>query len=93
VRHGRVDKNQKQIVQELRQLGFSVAHISDIGKGLPDIIVGKNGINVLIEIKLNWTKKLKPLEEKFFLEWKGQVNIATSAEEVLQIFDKSKKAA
>lgn len=89
----RIDKNQRHIVQELRDLGYSVAHISTIGKGLPDIIVGKNNINLLIEIKANWKKKLTPSEEKFFNEWRGQVNIATTTEEILNIFDGMRKAA
>jgi Holliday junction resolvase len=87
MKYGKVDKNQLQIVHELKQLGFSVAVISDMGKGLPDIIVGKNGINILIEIKSNWKNKLYPLEEKFFEEWRGQVNIATCTEEIVKIFD------
>lgn len=87
MKYGKVDRNQKQIVQELRSLGFSVFSIADIGKGYPDLVIGKFGKNVLIEVKADETKTLTELEEKFFQEWQGQVNIATCTEEILKIFD------
>ena len=47
----RVDREQPVIVKELRALGFSVIHVHQVGRDAPDIIVGKLGITVLVEIK------------------------------------------
>ena len=47
----RVDANQKKIVSQLREIGCSVLHTHQLGKGAPDIIVGYNNLNYLVEIK------------------------------------------
>ena len=70
----RVDANQPQITKELRDLGFSVAITSDLGKGFPDIEVGFGRLNLLIEIKPDDKKKLTEHEKKFFENWQGQVS-------------------
>jgi len=78
------DKAQKDIVLALRKLGYSVEIIK-----LPlDLLIGKNGINVLIEIKNpkavgQTAGKLSEKQEKFFQTWQGQCAVASSIEEVL----------
>ena len=47
----RVDKNQQEIVAEFRRLGFSVYITSHVGAGFPDLMSGKNGKTILVEIK------------------------------------------
>ena len=47
----RVDSNQKDIVSQLRKIGCSVLHTHQLGKGAPDIIVGYDLRNYLVEIK------------------------------------------
>jgi hypothetical protein len=39
----KVDTNQKSIVAALRKCGFQVAHLHQLGKGVPDILVGASG--------------------------------------------------
>jgi hypothetical protein len=82
----RTDANQKDIVAAFRQLGASVHILSSVGKGCPDIIVGYRGSNYLFEIKDNAkppsARKLTPAEELFFSEWRGNVQLITSVEEV-----------
>lgn len=89
MRRGRVDDNQKQIVSELRGVyGMSVAITSDLGSGFPDIVVGYMGINGMFEIK----DPAKPLSARaltkdelhFHAHWHGKVEIAHTADEVIE---------
>jgi Holliday junction resolvase len=87
-RAARTDNNHREIIDELRQLGFSVADTSRLGGGFPDIVVGKNGVNYLMEIKDGdkppSQRKLTPDEEKFFALWKGDAVVVNSIEEALR---------
>jgi len=87
----RVDANQKEIVKAFRDLGCSVLIISNIGKGAPDIVVGKNGKTYLFEIKdgnkLPSQQKLTPHEEAFHADWKGHVEIIKSIDEVVNFMN------
>lgn len=75
----RNDANQTQIVKELRQLGFSVE------TGHDDILVGKNGVTLWVEIKTK-TGKLKPSQEKLLEEFKGAYMVAKTTEEIIAYF-------
>lgn len=80
----RVDSNQKEIVNALRDAGYSVQHLHSVGSGCPDILVGINGINFLIEIK-EGDGKLTPAQIVWHSTWKGQVDIAKNKEEAIEI--------
>ena len=54
----RVDTNQAEIVQALRQIGAHVRDTSQVGDGFPDLVVSWRGVNILVEIK--W---LRPTSE------------------------------
>lgn len=82
----RVDKNQKDIVNALRDAGYSVQHLHSVGSGCPDILVGINGINVLIEIK-EGDGKLTAAQIVWHSSWKGQVGIARDKEEAIRIIN------
>ncbi len=90
----RVDSNQKQIVQSLRKLGFSVAITSMVGKGFPDIVVGRHGVNYLFELKDGnkpaSCQKLTLWEADFFATWKGKVEVATCLDDILKSFNAHK---
>ena len=80
-----VDANQKEIVEALRKAGCSVFVASTVGKGFPDLIVGKGGRTVLVEIK---TKKGKLTEDQvhFYENWKGSaIIIVRTIDEALNI--------
>lgn len=83
------DANHREIVEHLRSCGFSVLDLSIVGDGCPDLLVGAGGRNCLLEIKdgsaIPSKRKLKPKEEKFAAEWRGQTAVATSAAEAIQI--------
>lgn len=69
-RAAKVDSNQVEIVNCLRQLGCSVAVTSTIGKGFPDLVVGIAGKTCLVEVK---AKKgtYTPDQLAFMASWKG----------------------
>ena len=83
-KYGRTDGNHKLIVAALRQAGASVQSLADIGNGCFDLLVGRLGVNYLIEEKVPGAK-LTPMEQKFFSEWRGQKGIAYSPEDALRI--------
>ena len=86
---GRIDDNQKEVVSQLRKLGVSVAITSMLGKGFPDLVLGHQNKNYLIELKDgNKTKSRKTLTEdeaKFFNDWKGQVDKCESLDDICRI--------
>ena len=68
----KVDSNQVRLVKHARRLGASVQHLHAVGGGVPDIIIGYQGINYLCEIKAE-QGKLNALQVSWFENWKGQV--------------------
>jgi hypothetical protein len=86
--HGKTDSNQTEIVEALRATGHTVRSLSSIGSGLPDIIVGRNGVNVLLEIK-DGAGKLTSEQAVFHNEWKGQVAIARTVEEAMEAINQA----
>ena len=85
MRKSRVDGNQKQIVRELRAMGYSVRHTHMVRDGFPDIVIGRAGYNLLVEIKMPG-EGLTSDEKDFFDSWNGAVVIGTSAQEIHEAF-------
>lgn len=87
-RAARVDDNQPEIVAKFRELGWSVAHTHTLGGGMTDIIVGRDGENVLVEIKDGSkppsARQLTPDEVKFHREWKGRIDIVETVDDVVE---------
>lgn len=84
----KVDRNQKEIVDQLRQIpGVSVLLLHTVGKGCPDICVGYLGRNLLVEIKDELLpkskKKLTDPELDFHKTWTGELMIAETFEQIL----------
>lgn len=85
------DANQSEIVQGLTALGFSVADLSRVGGGIPDLIVAGTHratgqqVNLLVEIKTA-TGKLRPGQVEFIQEWSGPVLIARTLDDILRWF-------
>lgn len=81
----RRDINQPEIVAALRDVpGISVALTYRLGQGYPDLTVGFRRANYLIEIK-NGDADLTPDEKVFHAGWQGQIAIARTIEEALEI--------
>jgi len=71
MRAKRVDVNQKEIVQALRQLGATVTDLSGVGQGCPDLLVGFKKHTYLIEIKRDNKAKFTQQQVKWHNEWQG----------------------
>lgn len=84
----RVDRNQPEIVAALRSQGLSVLHLHEVGKGCPDLCVGFNGNNYLVEIKDGKkppsAQKLTEAEKIFKENWKGNFYIINSVDMAMQ---------
>lgn len=87
----RIDRNQPQIVSNLRRIGATVQILSMVGKGCPDILVGFKGTNYLFELKdgekPKSKKQLTEDEKVFFDTWRGQVHKVESIDEILAVLD------
>jgi hypothetical protein len=88
VRAAKVDANQPEIVAALREAGCTVQLLHMVGKGCPDLLVGWQGLNVLIECKDGnkppSARKLTPDQEKWHDQWRGQVTVVCSVNEALK---------
>jgi hypothetical protein len=85
----RIDANQSLIVKQLRAIGATVQSLADLGKGVPDLLVGWRGQNWLMEIK-DWKqppskRRLTPDEKKWHQSWNGQVHVVETFDEALKI--------
>ena len=87
----RTDYNQKLIVEQLRKLGVSVAVTSMLGKGFPDLVLGYQNRNFLVELKDGAKPKsqkgLTMDEAKFFTTWKGSVCKCENIDEILKYIE------
>ncbi len=79
-RAGKVDLIQAETVRLLRQIGASVQVLSGVGQGVPDLLCGFRGINVLLELKTG-TAALTEDEARWHAKWAGQVRIVRTAED------------
>jgi hypothetical protein len=89
MRAKRVDGNQADIVDALRDIGCLVAITSALGNGFPDVVVAWRGKIYLVEIKDGSLppsgRKLTTAEENFHERWAGYVHIVNSVDEALQL--------
>jgi hypothetical protein len=91
-RAARVDSNQSEVTKALRKIGASVQLLHSVGKGCPDMLVGYKGVNILLEIKRDETKKLTPDQVIWHHNWRGQVaTVATSEEAYNAVMEQVKR--
>jgi hypothetical protein len=87
-RQASVDLNQPEIVAALRKIGCSVQHLHTLGKGVPDLLVGRNGWNFVIEVKNGKLppskRKLTPDEQEWHDAWRGFVFTVYSADDAIE---------
>jgi len=90
-RAARTDSNQAEIVAAFRSLGCSVFPLHQVGRGFPDLAVGCNGLNLLIEVKdgskCPSARRLTADEQRFIEAWLGQVCVVVSVEDVRLVFE------
>ena len=87
-RIARIDANQPEIVEALRSVGASVQSLAQLGGGVPDLLVGINGKNYLLEVKdgskCDSATKLTPMEDLFHSVWKGHKAVVRNTNEALE---------
>lgn len=83
-RAAQVDANHAEIVDAFRKMGATVLDLSRVGGGCPDLLVGRRGENLLVEVKTA-RGKLRETQQKFFSEWRGQCCVVRSVADVLVI--------
>jgi hypothetical protein len=85
----RQDSNHSEIRDAFRERGFSVRDTHMVGDGFPDIVVGRYGLNYLVEIKDGEKspskRKLTPDEHKFQDNWLGQYCVVESIDDVMYV--------
>lgn len=82
-RAARVDNASADIEKALKQIGASVEpKLSRIGQGVPDLLVGWRGHNVLLEVKTG-AGKLTTDETQWSAKWAGQYAIVRTPDEAV----------
>ena|ERR1017187_2159849 len=86
-RRAKIDANQPEIVRALRENGCTVQSLAPMGHGCPDLLVGKDGRNFLLEIKDPNQKpsqrRLTDDEKAWHCAWLGQIAVVETVEEAL----------
>lgn len=88
-RAARIDENQPEIVKHLQSLGMSVCQLHTVGQGVPDLMVGFRGRNILLEIKNPkqdpCKRRLTEDEGDWHTKWTGQVDVVQTKEEAERV--------
>lgn len=88
-RAARIDSNQPEIVKAARSCGASVQPIHTLGKGIPDLLIGYRGVNLLWELKdgllVPSARVLTPDEIDWHAAWRGAVTVVSSVSDALEI--------
>ena len=87
-RAAKVDENQAEIVAALRKCGCTVQSLAAVGKGVPDLLVGRAGVNYLLEVKDGNKPKsardLTPDELRWLHGWRGSAVVVETVDEALK---------
>jgi hypothetical protein len=87
-RAAKVDANQAEIVEALREIGCSVQPLHMVGRGCPDLLVGYRKNNWVFEVKDGAKppskRRLTPDEQDWFDDWRGTAVVVKSAEEAIK---------
>ena len=80
--HGKVDLNQGEIVKALEAIGCTVQSLASIGGGCPDLLVGFQGRNFVLEVKgiLCFPNEN---QTEWIAWWRGQVSVVHTVDEAL----------
>ena len=86
-RASKIDENHREICRALFESGCSVQTLAGVGSGVPDIMVGKAGVNYLLEIKDGnkppSKRRLTDAQIEWHDSWRGQVTVVKDVDEAL----------
>lgn len=75
------DRNHPEIVAALRAIGCTVVDLAAVGGGVPDLLVGYRGRNLLVEVKDGSVspsrRQLRETQVQFRTDWRGQWSMVT----------------
>jgi hypothetical protein len=90
----KTDRNQSDIIKALRQVGASVESLHRVGRGVPDLLVGRvmpcpccgaqYPRNMLIETKVE-NRTLNARQVAFHATWRGPICVVHTIEEAIKI--------
>ena len=87
-KYGRKDANQDDLVDALEKAGCSVQSLANMGYGCPDLLVGRAGVNYLLEVKDGSQppsrRKLTSDQFTWTVAWNGQVDVVKDTTEALR---------
>lgn len=87
-RAAKVDRSQSEIMSKLRKCGVSVEpKLACVGHGVPDLLCGFQGRNILLEVKTgerDCDRKLTADEENWHGRWGGQVAVVSNFDEAME---------
>ena len=81
---GKVDANQREIVDALRKCGISVQSLASIGDGCPDLLAADFQRVWVIEVK-GPKGSLRPEQEAWINAWRGTVHVVRSVDDALRL--------
>jgi len=74
MRAAKIDANHEQVVTALRAAGATVQSLANVGKGVPDLLVGYQGQTLLLEVKDGHKPPSKRALNEDQLRWHGRWN-------------------
>lgn len=97
MRAAKIDANQNEIVNALRDIGCSVQSLAAVGKGVPDLLVANHrGELFLMEIKDGSkppsARKLTPDQVKWHDNWNSEIHVVLTVEQAIDIVRNRKRA-
>lgn len=78
------DSNHGEITAALRKLGWAVLSLSRVGGGCLDLLISKDLVSCLVEIKTE-KGKLNALQLDFVAGWLGQMAVVRSVDDVIEL--------
>lgn len=75
------DANHFDIVKDFEKLGCSVCDLAGVGGGVPDLLVARNNITVLVEVKTD-EGSLELSQIHFDDAWKGLIYLVRNSAHV-----------
>ena len=76
------DKGESEVVAALRAIGATVTPIS--ATGVPDLLVGIAGHNVLLETK-SAGETLTPAQKRWHADWRGKAHVVYTVADALMV--------
>lgn len=65
----------REMMADLRRMAFSVHDLSMVGDGFPDLIIGRQGLDMLVEVKTPYgligAYRMEQTQRDFNAAWRG----------------------